>query len=71
MIKDGPYDVDPLQAIGTTGTSEDMIAQGNNQKTNEKICLHELRGALPPVVYNYIRGYTTTQEIWNRLKEKF
>lgn len=50
----GPYRVDHLQAVGNVGVVEYMIAQGNKQKENDKIS--ELRGALPPVVYNYIRG---------------
>lgn len=48
-----------------------MIALGNKKKANDKRCIRELCGALPPVVYNYIRGYNTSQEIWNTLKEKF
>lgn len=38
---------------------------------NDKWCLHELRGGLPPVVYNYVRGYKNNQEILNTLMENF
>ena len=33
--------------------------------------MRELRGALPPVVYNYIRSCKTAKEIWITLKEKY
>ena len=33
--------------------------------------MRELRGALAPVVYNYVRSCTTAKEIWNNLKDKF
>ena len=33
--------------------------------------MSELRGALPPVVYNYIRSCKTAKDIWNTLKEKY
>lgn len=48
-----------------------MIALGNKQKANDKRCIRELRGALTPVVYNYIRGCKTAHEIWSTFKEKF
>ena len=38
---------------------------------NDKISLRELRGALPPVVYNYIQSCITTKEILDKLKEKY
>ena len=40
-------------------------------KKNEKRCLRELRGALPPVVYNNVRGLKSANEIWNTLKQKY
>ena len=33
--------------------------------------MRELRGALPPVVYNYVRSCTIAKEVWNNLKDKF
>ena len=33
--------------------------------------MRELRGALPPIVQNYLRGCKTEKEIWNNFKEQF
>lgn len=41
------------------------------KQANNKRYIYELHGALPPVVFNYIYGYITTKEIWNKHKEKF
>lgn len=62
-IENGPYCVDLIQAVGNVGTAEDMIAQGNKKKANDKCCHHELHRALLPVVYNYIRGWKIEKEI--------
>lgn len=48
-----------------------MTSNISKQQANNKRCIHELRGALPPVVYNYICGCKTAQDIWKTLKEKF
>lgn len=48
------YDADRLQAIGTFGTTEEMIARGSKENIKDKRCLHELHGAFPLVVHNYI-----------------
>lgn len=37
----------------------------------DKTCMRQLQVALPHVVYNYIHVCTTTQQICNKLKEKF
>ena len=33
--------------------------------------MRELLGALPPVVYNYVRGCELANEIWDTLKVKY
>ncbi|XP_052619531.1 uncharacterized protein LOC111895070 [Lactuca sativa] len=60
-----------VQTLGASGTSNQVSNQGDHMKKNEKRCMQELRGALPPVVYNYIRGCKTTKDIWITLKEKY
>lgn len=55
-IETGPYHAYLVQVVGNVGVTEDMIAQGNKKKANDNKCLRELRGALLPFVYNYIRG---------------
>ena len=59
-----------VQTIGAFGTSNQVNDQLDRMKKNEKRCMRELRGALPPVVYNYIRGCKTAKDIWITLKEK-
>ena len=44
---------------------------GNKKTTNDKKALRELRGDLPPVVYNYVCGCKTAKEFWDNLKEKY
>ena len=66
-----PYQADLLQAVVNFGARGDMITQGNKKKANDKKCLHELLGALPLVVYNYVRGCKTVKEMWDTLKEKY
>lgn len=51
----GSFRLDLVQAVGTVAASEYRISQWNKMKENDIICLHELIGTLPPVVYNYIR----------------
>ncbi|XP_052627452.1 uncharacterized protein LOC128134082 [Lactuca sativa] len=63
-----PTNVQTLGSFGTTSAVED---QQTRLKNNEKRCMRELRGALPPVVYNYIRGCKIAKEIWDTLKEKY
>lgn len=70
-IDKGPYHDDLVQAIGNVGAAENMVAHGNKRKANDKKCLCELKGALPPIVYNYVSGCKTTKEIWDALKEKY
>ena len=60
-----------VQQIGSSTASPDVEDQRKRLKNNEKRCMRELRGALPPVVYNYIRSCKTAKEIWNTLKEKY
>lgn len=49
-----------IQAVGSVGVAEDIIAQRNKKKVNDQHCLRELHEAFPPRVYNYIRGSKTT-----------
>ncbi|CAI9269200.1 unnamed protein product [Lactuca saligna] len=60
-----------LVTVGMSATSEDMISRGSKMQENDKKCRRELRGALPPVVYNYVRGCETAKQIWDTLKEKY
>lgn len=60
-----------VQAVGNVVAAKDMITQGNKKNANDKRCVRELQGALPPIVYNYIRGCKTAKVIWNTLKEKY
>lgn len=38
---------------------------------NGKKCMRERKGALPLIVYNYVRSCNTAKEIWNTLKETY
>ena len=60
-----------VQNIGSSGTTSVVEEQQTRLEKHEKRCMRELRGALPPVVYNYIRGCKTAKDIWNTLKEKY
>jgi len=60
-----------VQPIGMSSSSSEVDNQTDRLKRLEKKCMRELRGALPPVVYNYVRTCTTAKEIWNNLKDKF
>ncbi|XP_052622549.1 uncharacterized protein LOC128127868 [Lactuca sativa] len=60
-----------VQPIGASNTTAEVLERQNRMKKNEKRCMRELRGALPPVVYNYIRSCKTAKEIWITLKEKY
>ncbi|CAI9302889.1 unnamed protein product [Lactuca saligna] len=46
-----------VQNIGSFATSQTVNDHTERLKKNEKICMRELRGALPPVVYNYVRSW--------------
>lgn len=70
-IDKGPQREDPVQVVGNAKAAGYMVALANKQKTNDKKCLRELRGALLPVVYNYVHGCETAQEIWDALKESY
>ena len=60
-----------VQPIGSSSSNFGVDNQTNRLKQLEKRCMRELRGALPPVVYNYVRSCTTAKEIWKFLKDKF
>lgn len=38
---------------------------------NDKKFMCELHGALSPVVYDYVRGSVTANQIWDTLKEMY
>lgn len=71
LIETEPYRVDLVQAVGKVGVDEDIIVQENKMKGNDKRCLRELRGALAPIVYNYVCGFKTAKLIWDTLYEKY
>ena len=60
-----------LVTLGTVAMNEDMTTQGNKMKANYKKYVHELHGALPQVVYNYIHRCSTAKQIWDTLKENY
>ncbi|XP_052625667.1 uncharacterized protein LOC111890076 [Lactuca sativa] len=60
-----------VQTLGASGTSDQVSNQADHMKKNEKRCMRAQRGALPPVVYNYIRGCKIAKDIWIMLKEKY
>ena len=60
-----------VQNIRSLGSASAVSEQSSRLENNEKCCMRELRGALPPVVYNYVCGCKTANDIWNTLKEKF
>ncbi|CAI9287576.1 unnamed protein product [Lactuca saligna] len=53
-ITSGNYRPRKLEQVTTVGSSTDDKLQAERQEASDKKCLYELRGALPPVVYNYI-----------------
>ena len=60
-----------LQNIGYVASSPEVSNQAERKKRNVKKWLPELRGALPPIVYNYVHGCSTAKEIWATLNEKY
>lgn len=60
-IEKGPYRVDRLQVVGMDGADEDMIAQGNKKKVNDKRCIRELRVQLHSRLQDGIRNLEHTQ----------
>lgn len=67
-INNGEFSQVMLVNIGIAATNEDIVNQGTKMNANDKKYLRELRGALPPVVFNYIRSCKTTKDIWDTLK---
>lgn len=70
-IEEGPYHVGAVEVVGSTTSNESLTVGRFRSEANDKICIRELRGALPPIVFNYVHGCKTAQEIWNSLKDKF
>lgn len=63
LINNGSYRANVVKAIRITARNESMTATRLKQEANDKRCIRKLRGALPPVIYNYLRGCKTAQEI--------
>ena len=57
--------------VGIVGSTTNFALQKGRREANDKKCIRELRGALPPIVYNYVRSCKTTKEIWDTLKENY
>ena len=60
-----------VQSIGTSSNNKNVNEQTERLLKNEKKSIGELRGALHPVVYNYVSSCKTVKEIQNNLKEKY
>lgn len=58
-IDKGPYQANLVQEERTKTQSKDMIVERLQKQAYDKMCIRELQGALPPVVYSYIRGCRT------------
>ena len=43
-----------VQSVGTSTINPNVADQTTRLLKNKKKCMRELRGALPPVVYNYV-----------------
>lgn len=63
-ITGGERPSERLHQVGTVSSDPSVVSQADRIKANNKRCLHELHGALTPVVYNYGHGCKTTKEIW-------
>ncbi|XP_023760141.1 uncharacterized protein LOC111908554 [Lactuca sativa] len=59
-----------VQPIGSSSGRSVFENQFDRLKKLEKRCVRELRGALPLVVYNYVKSCTTAKEIWNNMNDK-
>ncbi|KAL7614614.1 hypothetical protein Lser_V15G06614 [Lactuca serriola] len=57
--------------IGNSSTNHNVNEKSERLLKNEKKFMRELRGALPLVVYNYVRSCKSAKEIWDTLKEKY
>lgn len=53
----GPFSATAIEFVGSAAQNYKMIVTRLKKKENDKMCIRELRGALPPVIYNYIQGY--------------
>lgn len=53
-VKSGNFHHSMLTKIRNVGSFADVATQTDKYKSNDKRCMHELREALPPVVYNYV-----------------
>lgn len=50
-----------VEDVGIDAQNVNIMVTRMRRKANDKRFIHELRGTLPPIVYNYIRGYKITQ----------
>lgn len=49
--------------IGTASTLKSIAALTLRRKAHDRKCMNELRGALPLVVYGYVRGRKNAKDI--------
>lgn len=61
-IEKGPYRASTAESVGSTTQNESVIMDRKKRQSNDRRCVRELRGALTPIVYNYIRGCNSAQE---------
>ena len=55
-IKEGDYDENWINFVGGAPNTEPIAATKRRKEENDWKCMWGLRGALPPVVYGYVRG---------------
>ena len=60
-VKRGNFCPSMFSDVGSDGSSVDVTTQTNKFKANDKRCMFKLRGALPPVVYNYVQRFSTAK----------
>lgn len=70
-ITEGECPIGRVQHIVTTANDLNLASQAERLKANNKGCLRELRGALPPTVYRCVCGYKTSKEISDTLQEMY
>lgn len=70
-IKEANFRQYLVQNVGNVGAVAQMVVQASTRKTCDKKALRELRGALPPVVHNYVHGCKIAKEIQDTFIEKY
>lgn len=62
-IWSGPREENMVTNIGTASTLKSIAALTLRRKAHDRKCMNELRGALPLVVYGYVRGRKNAKDI--------